>query len=61
MDPMTLRLLTRDKLVNRRLPHEPLPRICGGPGQGETCAGCGDTVARSERGIEDAGTEHPIH
>jgi hypothetical protein len=60
MDQTILRLLIREKLLDGRLPHDPVPRACGGPGQGETCDGCGETVTRAQLGMEDADAEHPI-
>jgi hypothetical protein len=60
MDPTMLRLLIREKLVERLLPHDPLPRVCGGPGQGQTCDGCGETVTRDQLAMEDVDAEHPV-
>jgi hypothetical protein len=54
MDPSALRLLIREKLVNGSLPHNHIPRIWGGPGNGETCDGCGEIVTRSQMLMEGA-------
>ena len=44
MDQPTLRLLIQEKLADGRLPRAPIPRVWGGPGHGESCDGCGETV-----------------
>ena len=36
MDRLTLTLLIHDKLADGRLPHNHIPRMWGGPGNGET-------------------------
>jgi hypothetical protein len=36
----SLRLLIRQKLADGRLPHDSIPRVWGGPGDGETCNAC---------------------
>jgi hypothetical protein len=61
MDQTILRLLIQEKLVDGRLPHDPLPRVVGGPGQGETCDACGEIVRASELAMEDADAERPTH
>lgn len=48
MDKSTLRLMIQDKLVNGRLPHNYIPRVGGGLGNGETCDGCGETVTKTQ-------------
>jgi hypothetical protein len=60
MNQTILRMI-QGKLVDGRLPQDPLPRVCGGPGQGETCDGCGEIVTRAELAMENADGEHPIH
>ena len=60
MNQTILRMI-QEKLVDGRLPQDPLPRVCGGPGQGETCDGCGEIVTRAELALENADAEHPIH
>ena len=40
MDQEARRLLIRQKLDDGRLPHNSIPRLWGGPGQGETCDAC---------------------
>ena len=44
MDQPLLRLLIQEKLADGRLPHTPIPRVWGGPGNGETCDGFGETA-----------------
>jgi hypothetical protein len=41
MDQAIRSLLILEKLATECLPRTQTPRICGGPGQGETCDGCG--------------------
>jgi hypothetical protein len=41
-----LRLLIQEKLSTGGLPLDAMPRVWGGPGQGETCAACDETVTR---------------
>ena len=52
MDNPTLRILIRDKLADGRLPHDHIPRMWGGPGNGETCDGCGETVTKTQMLME---------
>ena len=48
MDQPTLRLMIHDKLADGRLPHNHIPRMWGGPGNGEICDGCGETVRKTQ-------------
>jgi hypothetical protein len=48
----TLRLLIQEKLLDGRLPVEPMPRVWGGPGNGETCDACEQTATKSDLVIE---------
>ena len=52
MDQPTLRLLIRERLADGRLSHDRFPRVWGGPGNGKTCYGCGETVTRGQRAME---------
>ena len=54
MDQAILRLLIREKVATGCLPRTSTPRISGGPGQGETCDGCGSTVTRAQMLMEGA-------
>ena len=52
MDRPTLSLLIQQKLADGRLPHNHIPRVWGGPGNGETCDGCGETVTKAQMVME---------
>jgi hypothetical protein len=43
-----LRLLIQEKLADGRLPHDHFPRVRSGPGSGERCDGCGETVTAGQ-------------
>jgi hypothetical protein len=53
MDQPFLRLLIRERLADGRLPRSPIPRVWGGPGHGETCDGCGETVTSAQMVMEN--------
>ena len=58
-----LRLLICSKLDKGRLPLNSIPRVWGGPGNGETCDACGSTVSKSEfvvEGISLSGGRGPL-
>lgn len=48
----TLRLLIQEKIRDGRLPAEPMPRVWGGPGSGETCDACDEKVEKAHLVIE---------
>ncbi len=52
MDKPILRILIQEKLAEGRLPLDHIPRIWSGPGNGETCDGCGETVTKTQTLIE---------
>jgi hypothetical protein len=52
MDRLTLTLLIQKKLADGRLPHNHIPRLWGGPGNGEICDGCNETVTKSQMIME---------
>jgi len=52
MDRPALTLLIQAKLADGRLPNNHIPRMWGGPGNGETCDGCGETVTKSQMVME---------
>jgi len=56
MDQPVLRLLIQDKLADGRLPHDHIPRPWRGPGDGETCDGCGEIVTKAQMIIEGVDT-----
>jgi hypothetical protein len=51
-DHLVLRILIRIKLREGRLPQHSIPRVWGGPGNGETCDGCDKIVAKAQVSIE---------
>ena len=53
MNAPILRLLIQEKLATGRLPHDPVPRLWGGPGRGETCDGCGESVTKDQMVMEN--------
>ena len=57
MDLSILRLTIREKLADGRLPHTPIPRVWGGPGHGEMCDGCGETVTNAQMVMEGPDAE----
>ena len=52
MEHPFLRLLIQEKLADGRLPSAPLPRAWGGPGNGQTCDGCSETVTAAQTVVE---------
>jgi hypothetical protein len=48
MTKPTLRLMIHDKLADGRLPHNFIPRIGGGLGNGETCDACAEPVTKAQ-------------
>lgn len=58
MDRPELRSMIRDKLADGRLPHDHIPELWGGPGNGETCDGCGQAVTKTQMVMEGLSTEH---
>lgn len=62
MDRSILRLLIQEKLADGRLPHEDIPSIFwGGPGNGETCDGCGETVTKAQMVMELSTKDRGAH
>ena len=57
MEQPLLRLLIREKLADGRLPSTLIPRVGDGPGSGQTCDGCSETVTHAQTVVEhlDAG------
>ncbi len=52
MDTPILRLLIHRKIDEGSLPHDRMPHVWDGPGNGETCDGCGDTVTTAQMIME---------
>lgn len=64
MDTSILRLLIQAKLADGRLPHDHIPRMWGGPGDGETCDGCDETVTKTQmivEGLDTSGSGVQFH
>lgn len=40
------------KIEDRRLPHDTIPRVLGGPGMGEACDGCDEAISKAEYVME---------
>jgi hypothetical protein len=56
MDQPFLRLLIQEKLADGRLPHTPIQRVWSGPGNEETCDGCGEAVTNAQTVMENLNT-----
>ena len=59
MEAQVLQVLIRQKLADGRLPHNSIPRLYGGPSNGETCGACEEVVEKSAlimEGIAIGGT-----
>ena len=58
--PQELRRITeiiKTKLTDGKLPHNSIPRVWGGPGNGEFCDACEATITRAELIMEGIATE----
>ena len=53
----SLRLLIRGRLESGVLPRAGLQRVSGAPGNGESCVGCSEIIAKSQFAMEGTG-EH---
>ena len=51
-DELLLRPLIQDKIADGFLPRARMTHIWGGPGLGEICSACGETIAKDQLGIE---------
>jgi hypothetical protein len=40
--------LVRAKLADGRLPHDSIPRVWGGPGNGEKCVACEELITKND-------------
>jgi hypothetical protein len=47
--------LIRAKLASGRLPKESIPRVWAGPGDGEICCACNETIPQTQYGMEGPG------
>ena len=64
MHQQGLQLLIRQKLQNGTLPYNSIPRVWGGPGNGEMCDACEGIVTKDEwviEGISLAEGRAPLH
>jgi hypothetical protein len=52
MDDEALRILITHKLQDSRLPRTSIPRVFGGPGNGEACDACGAPITKDQMAIE---------
>jgi hypothetical protein len=52
LDESTLREKAREAIQNGKLPTRSPDRIMGGPGCGEACALCGETLRRTQTELE---------
>ncbi|HEV8324356.1 MAG TPA: hypothetical protein VG389_22250 [Myxococcota bacterium] len=57
MDPKALRLLVRQKLADGSLPQDSIPRVWGGPANGETCDACALVIKKAEFVMEGVSTD----
>ena len=58
-----LRLVIQSKLVDGRLPLNSIPRVWGGPGNGETCHACEKVITKHEfvmEGVSLAPAKAPL-
>ena len=64
MNPVSIRQIVRQKLADRRLPHNSIPRVWGGPANGESCQACEEVISQSEfiiEGISENGRGIQLH
>ncbi len=57
MDQDILRRLIEIKLADGRLPHDNIPRVWGGPSDGDTCNACDETITKAHLVMEGISTE----
>ena len=48
MEDHTLSVLIRSKLADGRLPQDSIPRMWGGPGNGESCDACEEIISEAQ-------------
>ena len=54
MEPVSLRVLIRQKLADGRLPQNSIPRVWDGPRNGETCDACDEKIRPNQFVMEGA-------
>ena len=57
MEDQILRSLVRSKLADGRLPQDSIPRMWGGPGNGESCDACEETITKAQFVMEGVSSE----
>lgn len=57
MEAESVRALIREKLADGRLPHNSIPRIWGGPADGETCDACDKEIPKGQFVMEGVSTD----
>ena len=57
MEPISLRSLIRAKLTDGRLPQDSIPRVWGGPSNGEMCDACEETIGAHQFVMEAVSTD----
>ena len=57
MEPVSLRNLIRQKLADGRLPQNSIPRVWGGPSNGEVCDACDEKVGPLQFVMEGVSTD----
>jgi len=64
MNSVSIRQLVRQKLADGRLPHNSIPRVWGGPANGESCQACEEVILQTEfiiEGISENGRGIQLH
>lgn len=56
MEDHTLSVLIRSKLADGRLPQDSIPRMWGGPGNGESCDACEEIISEAQFVMEGLST-----
>ena len=57
VEPVSLRILIRQKLADGRLPHDSIPKVWGGPSNGQICDACNTMVAKNQFVMEGVSTD----
>ena len=60
MDQDILRRLIEAKLADGRLPHDNIPRVWGGPSDGDTCNACDEVITKAHLVMEGISTEGAV-
>ena len=57
MEPTPLLALIRQKLADGRLPQDSIPRVWGGPSNGEMCDACDEVIGKNQFVMEGVSTD----